>query len=94
MLPPFGQYVIIKSMDKNEEKQLEYLFAHMNRLWVGSIALGGGISGLAISLELNFALTNILKIILLVIGFLFFAFMIIGLRNMKLEIDKKIKGDL
>ena len=94
MLPSFKCYVIIKNMDKKEEKEIEYLFAHMNRLWAGVMVLGGGISGLAISLDLNFALTNILKIILLIIGFSFFVLMIIGLNNIKTEIYKKLKGDL
>lgn len=96
MLPSSGQYDIIKSMDKKEEKELEYLFAHMNRLWAGLMVLGGGLTGIVFSsnFHFHFTLASTLKFSLFIFGMLLLALMIIGLTNIKSEIDKKIKGGL
>lgn len=95
-MPKFSPCVIMKSMDKKEEKELEYLFAHMNRLWAGLMVLGGGLFGIIFSdaFKLSFNFASIFKFILLILGFLTFFGMFIGLINIKEEIHKKIKGGL
>lgn len=79
-----------------EEKEIEYLFAHMNRLWAGAMILGSGLAGIAFSgnLNLNFTLIGIFKFLLLILGFFTFLGMIAGLINIKAEIRRKIKGEL
>lgn len=83
-------------MKKKEEKEIEYLFAHMNRLWAGLMVLGGGLAVIVFSntLKFSFTLISILKILLLVLGVFTFLGMITGLINIKDEIHKKIKGGL
>lgn len=83
-------------MDKNEEKELEYLFAHMNRLWAGLMVLGGGLFGIIFSNSFKWAFTlvSFLKASLLILGFVTFFGILAGLSNIKEEIRKKIKGGL
>lgn len=83
-------------MDKKEEKEIEYLFSHMNRLWAGLMVLGGGLAGIVFSgsYKLNFTFMSIFKFILLILGSLAFLGMLTGLINLKEEIYKKIKGGL
>lgn len=83
-------------MDKKEEKEMEYLFAHMNRLWAGLMLLGGGLAGIVFSgtFKLSFTFISIFKFILLILGFITFLGMLTGLSNIKDEIRKKIKGEL
>lgn len=83
-------------MDKKEEKEIEYLNAHMNRLWAGLMVLGGGLAGIIFSgnFKWNFAVLSIFKGSLLILGFVTFLGMIAGLINIKEEIHRKIKGGL
>lgn len=83
-------------MEKKEEKEFEYLNAHMNRLWVGVMVLGGGLAGIVFSSHFKFSLTlaSIIKFSIFILGFLILIGMLNGLANIKSEIYKKLKGDL
>ena len=78
-------------MDK-EEKEIEYLNSHINRLWTSMIVLVGGLSGLALSLSRS---DTVLKIVvkgsLGLLGFCFLIVTISSLINVDYKINKKIK---
>ena len=83
-------------MDKKEGKQLEYLFAHMNRLWAALMVLGGGLAGIVFSshFKFSFTLASTIKISLFIFGLFLLGLIMTRIANIKTEIDKKIKGGL
>ena len=74
-----------------DEKILEYLNLHMNRLWTGIIVLSGGLVGLSITFSFTFSFTSIIKSILLILGIFLLISMLIGLSNTGLEIKERLK---
>lgn len=84
-------------MDKKEEKEIEYLFAHVNRLWMGLMVIGGGIIGICLSMPFSmeiFSGINLFKAILAMFGFMIIWLMITGLINTDNRINKIIKGEM
>ena len=77
-----------------EEKIIEFLIAHKNNLWAGSIILIGGVVGLLLSFsfssEIN-KIEDIIKIGLFLLGLFFLALMITGLININAEIKNRLK---
>lgn len=81
-------------MDKKEEKEVEYLFAHLNRLWTGLLVLIGGLSGLLLTYSCSlppYDPSNEIKILLLLLGAFMLILMLIGLANTSLDIKKRLK---
>lgn len=81
-------------MDKKEEKEVEYYNAQLNRLWTGIIVLGGGLSGLLLTYSYYspiYAMTNMVRLILFALGFIFFIMMIIGIINISTDIKNFLK---
>jgi hypothetical protein len=81
-------------MDKEDEKELEYLFAHVNRLWAGLVVLIGGLVGMVLSMPFSlalFSIQNTAKLVLFVFGLILAGLMITGLTNTDYKINKKIK---
>ena len=77
-----------------EEKRVEYLIAHKNNLWTGIMLLIGGLSGILITINYSgniFSIENIIKIILIALGWLFLPLMLIGVVNTNLEIQNLLK---
>jgi len=79
-------------MDKKEEKEIDYLSAHINRLWTSLIVLIGGLIGLALSLSLHEPIAKFtLKCLFILLGACFLIITIISLINVDTKINKKIK---
>ncbi|MDD3437472.1 MAG: hypothetical protein PHC64_10010 [Candidatus Gastranaerophilales bacterium] len=81
-------------MDKKQEKEIEYLNLHLNRLWTGLIVLIGGLAGLLLTYSYSSPPSspeNIVKILLLIIGLFLFILMSIGLTNVSSEIKRLLK---
>lgn len=94
MLPSLGQYVIIKNMDKKEEKEIEYLNSHLNRLWTCTVVLLSGLIGMSLSISFDhFLIKDFLKIILIVLGIILAWLMMTGIINTDYKINKKLQGD-
>lgn len=79
-------------MDKKEEKEIEYLNSHINRLWTSLIVIGGGLSGILLSFSLteNVFKTSI-KMGLFVFGFFVILVVIKSIIDVDIRINKKIK---
>ncbi len=79
-------------MDKKEEKEIEYLNSHINRLWTSMIVLVGGLSGVLLSFSGNESVYKIIiKTIFLLLGAIFIVVTIKGLINSDKRINNKIK---
>lgn len=79
-----------------EEKEIEYLFAHINRLWAGLMILTGGVVGILLSLPFSidmFSGINLFKFTLIILGLIVIWLMIVGLINTDYKINKILKGD-
>lgn len=78
-----------------DEKILEYLNLHINRLWTGLIILIGGLASLLVTYPYSMPLSsplNIVKFSLFILGLFFLLLMIIGLANASLEVKNLLKG--
>lgn len=78
-----------------DEKILEYLNLHINRLWTGLIILIGGLASLLVTYSYSMPLSsplNTVKFSLFILGLFFLLLMIIGLANANLEVKNLLKG--
>lgn len=78
-----------------EEKILEYLNLHINRLWTGLIILIGGLASLLVTYSYTIPLSaplNTVKFSLFVLGLFFLLLMIIGLANASSEVKNLLNG--
>lgn len=81
-------------MDKKEEKEIEYLNSHLNRLWTCTIVLLGGLIGMSLSISFTpFLVKDYIKIILIILGITLAWMMITGIINTDYKINKKLQGD-
>lgn len=79
-------------MDKREEKEIEYLNAHINRLWTSMIVLVGGLAGILLSFSGHDPIYKMtIKMIFLILGSYFVIITITGLINSDNRINKKLK---
>lgn len=77
-----------------EEKIIEYLNLHINRLWTGLIILIGGLASLLVTYSYSSPLNNplnIVKLSLFILGLFFLLLMIIGLANANIEFKNLLK---
>lgn len=77
-----------------DEKIIEYLNLHINRLWTGLIILIGGLASLLVTYSYSSPLNNPLNIVkfsLFILGLFFLLLMILGLANTDIEIKKLLK---
>lgn len=70
-----------------EEKEVEYLNAHINRLWTSMIVIGGGLSGILLSISLT---ENVFKMSVKIGLFLFGLFLILIVINAIISVDNQI----
>lgn len=79
-----------------EEKEIEYLFAHVNRLWAGLMVLVGGVVGILLSIPFSinaFVGINLFKLVLIIFGLTTIWLMMVGLINTDSKINKILKGE-
>lgn len=81
-------------MEKREEKEIEYLNSHLNRLWTCTIILLGGLIGMSLSISFTpFLIKDCVKVILIILGMILAWLMMIGIINTDYKINKKLQGD-
>ncbi len=79
-------------MEKKEEKEIEYLNSHINRLWTSLIVLGGGLSGILLSVSMTENMPKmIIKTALFIFGLILILIVINAIINVDIQINKKIK---
>lgn len=78
------------SMNKKDEKIVEYLCHHKNILWTTIVVLSGGLVGLVLTYNplAPFAFGNIARCVFIVIGCVFLYGMFLGVINTDFDIRK------
>jgi len=77
-----------------DEKRVEYLIAHKNNLWAGSIIVISGSIGLLLNMKFplyNYSILDWIKVVLFIMGLFLFGLMLTGVANVNLEIKSKLK---